>query len=261
MRNALLSLVILFLSSCSSSLEKDIAPQLYPAPEGAATQPGDQTITFSGYTWTVKNSGTGTMGPGPNYWDAKNVWVDEKGILHLKLSKDPVSRQWRCAEVKSTVTFGYGTYEWKVDGPIDTFDKQVVFGLFNYSGTDGIDEMDIEFARWGVQENPNLNYTIYPAEINLPTFHDNRLFNLSEGSYSTHRFSRTSTSVSYKSLYGFQDGDTNLFATATCSAPAYKVSTLRMPVYMNLWLFRGQEPADGSTVEILIHSFKFTPIL
>ena len=260
MRNTLLGIAIILFASCSSSLEKDIQPQLYPS-TGGTTAVADSTITFSGYTWTIKNSGTNTLGPGPNLWDKKNVWVDEKGILHLKLSKDPVTKHWVCAELQSTKTFGYGTYEWKIDGPIDLLNKNVVLGLFNYSGTDGLDEMDIEFARWGVDSNPNLNYTIYPAEKGYPLYQNNRAFTITDGTYSTHRFTRTSTSVVYKSLYGFQDADVNLFATAECTAPSYKLSILKMPVYMNLWLFKGNAPTDDKEVEILIHSFKFSAIL
>ena len=41
-------------------------------------------IQFSGYEWTVKQSDS--MGPGPNAWNPKNVWVDAKGQLHLKIT-------------------------------------------------------------------------------------------------------------------------------------------------------------------------------
>ena len=47
---------------------------------------GDKTIEFSGYTWRIKEGGI--YGPGTNYFSASsdNIWVDEKGWLHLHCS-------------------------------------------------------------------------------------------------------------------------------------------------------------------------------
>jgi hypothetical protein len=214
------------------------------------------TIQFSGYTWNVKNSGTAQWGPGPNYWSGANVWVDANGWLHLKITKN-ANGTWNCAEVSSTQTFGNGTYQWKVEGPVNSLDKNVVLGLFNYSGRDGFDEMDIEFAKWGRAGNKPLNYTVYPG-VSGSTFHVTSDFTMT-GTYTTHRFARTSSSVVFKSLGGFVDNDTNLFKTATCTSPPYSISTLAMPIYMNLWLFQGKAPFNGSSVEIVIHEFKFIP--
>jgi hypothetical protein len=215
------------------------------------------TIQFSGYTWNVKNSGTAKWGPGPNYWNGANVWVDANGWLHLKLSKN-ADGSWSCGEVSTTQSLGYGTYQWKIEGAVNALDKNVVLGLFNYSGNDGYDEMDVEFARWGNASNAPLNYTVYPAAVGKPTFHTAQNFTLS-GTYTTHRFIRSSNSVVFKSLHGHVDNDANLFATATCKAPPYSVSALAMPVYMNLWLFQGMSPSNGSNVEIIIHEFKYIP--
>jgi hypothetical protein len=57
---------------------------------------------------------------------------------------------------------------------------------------------------------------------------------------------------------GFYNDDTNLFATATCSSPASSISTLGMPIHMNLWLYDGNAPSDGKEVEVIIHNFKYT---
>ena len=77
---------------------------------------------------------------------------------------DAKTSHWLCPEVTSLEKFGFGTYQFVVEGAIDHFDKNIVLGLFNYSGNDGYDEMDIEIARWGNSSYPNLNYTIWPAE-------------------------------------------------------------------------------------------------
>lgn len=109
------------------------------------------TLFFSGYTWRITNPNS-LQEPGPNYWSRGNVWVDDSGFLNLRISKNPKTNRWECAQVVSEEDFGYGTYSWQVEGAIDELDKNVVLGLFNYSGNDGHDEMDIEFefARWGI---------------------------------------------------------------------------------------------------------------
>lgn len=253
----LMLLVLLAFAACKKDTVKK---EVTKTPVTNVTNPpiDANTISFSGYTWTVKNTGNSTMGPGPNYWNKQNVWVDADGWLHLKLSKNTTTNRWECAEVISTRTFGYGTYQWQVDGPVNALNRNVVLGLFNYNGVDGLHEMDIEFARWGVQTNLPLNYTIYPASVGNATFHQEFDFTMS-GTFSTHRFKRNATSVVYKSMDGFYDDDTNLFATATCEPP-YQVSTVAMPIYMNLWLFQGRTPTDNANVEIVIRSFKFTPL-
>ncbi|WP_228085158.1 glycoside hydrolase family 16 protein [Mucilaginibacter sp. JRF] len=254
------SLCMLFVAFAVAACKKEGAQSTKATPSNTDTvKKASATIQFSGYTWNIKNTGSSTMGPGPNYWNKDNVWVDSNGWLHLKVSKNTTTNRWECAEVISTQTFGYGTYQWQVDGPLNALDKNVVLGFFNYNGVDGLHEMDIEFARWGVQANQPLNYTIYPASTGNPTFHQTYNFSLDDGTYTTHRFTRTANSVVFKSLGGFYDNDTNLFATSTC-APPYSVSTVSMPVYMNLWLFQGMVPSDNSSVEIVIHSFKFTPL-
>jgi hypothetical protein len=252
---SLWALLIITMASCleeSDSLKKTTSVDPTITQARAAT-----TLQFSGYTWNIKNSAGAQWGPGPNFWNGANVWVDANGWLHLKITRN-ANGTWNCAEVSTTQKFGYGTYQWKVEGPVNALDKNVVLGLFNYSGNDGFDEMDVEFARWGVASNPILNYTVYPATTGKPTFHNARDFSMS-GTYTTHRFKRTSSSVVFKSLGGHVDNDTNLFATSTCSAPPYSISKLSMPVYMNLWLFQGMAPSNGSSVEIIIHEFKFIP--
>jgi len=214
------------------------------------------TIQFGGYTWYVKNSGNTLLGPGPNYWSAANVWVDANGYLHLKISK--VSGKWKCAEVWNTQSFGYGTYQWQVEGRLDLLNKNVVLGLFNYSGNDGFDEMDIEFAKWGKFSSPGLNYTVWPAQMGFNNFSYTQNFSLN-GTYTTHRFIRSDNSVIFKSMQGFTDSDANLFASATCTDPPNSVSTLSMPVHINLWLFQGKAPSDRNQVEIIIHDFKYIP--
>ena len=215
------------------------------------------TLSFSGYTWEVRNE-SGTSGPGPNYWSnsSSNVWVDANGYLHLKIRKDAATGRWICAEVTSNQSFGYGSYVWEVEGAVDKLDRNIVLGLFNYkAGDDGHHEVDIEFARWGNNAWPNYNYTVYPATGSPSVSQTNEL--ALNGTYTTYRFIRSSTAVSFKGFHGHTQAEANAFFPWTTPA-GFNVSTLALPVHMNLWLFNGNAPSNATEVEIIIHSFKFT---
>jgi len=115
-----------------------------------------RSIYFSGENWFVK-AGSGRLGPGPNYFSdsQNNVWVDSQGRLHLRITK--VGGKWYCAEVISARSFGYGTYRFYLDSPVDALDSNAVVGLFTWSDDPAFNnrELDIEFGRWGTTNNLN----------------------------------------------------------------------------------------------------------
>jgi hypothetical protein len=219
------------------------------------------TLQFSGYTWNVKNFISRNAGPGPNYFDGKNVFVDANGNLHLQIKKDLITGKWTCAELSTVQLFGYGIYQFWVEGTLDRYDKNVVLGLFNYSKKDGFDEMDIEYSRFGNDLSNNLNYTIYPdwddRNLTFSQVNYSKEINLST-TKTTQRFARTATSVKLQSLLDFTNTNSNEYAANTVSRPLYSVSKYAMPIYINFWLFRGFSPVNGQNAEVIIHSFTFT---
>lgn len=245
--------ILLFALLCTAC-KKENNP--FATAETDSSSTAASIISFSGYNWKVKNSTATKIGPGPNFWSSRNVWVDTAGHLHLRLVK--WRNKWFCAEVQSVDSFAMGTWQWKMEGTVDLLDKNVVLGLFNYSGNDGFDEMDIEFARWGNAANPNLNYTVWPAQSGFANFSYAENFTLN-GTYTTHRFTRSSTAVIFQSMHGFHDDETNLFATATCTSPPKSISQRKMPAFMNLWMFQGRPPSDAQAVEIIVHEFRYIP--
>jgi hypothetical protein len=235
-----LLLIMVFVSSISNLPEKII--------EG-------KEIYFSGMKWKVRNTLT-RQGPGPNYFDERSAWVDEKGFLHLYLHKDSTSGKWLCAEITSEEEFQYGTYSFLVEGPIDKLDKNIVLGLFNYSGHDGYDEIDIEFARWGNTKYPNLNYTVWPAEA---PFKNNSFVKeySQKNDLSIQEFTWKKGSVIFSAFDGDSKSKNDLAATYNCISPPASISDLEMPVHINLWLFDGSPPLDNKPVEIIIRNFNF----
>lgn len=223
-------------------------------------QVSGQTIKFSGYEWKVKSGEK--LGPGPNRWSAANVRVDAEGLLHLKIAQR--EGVWECAELNTVRRLGLGAYQFQIVGKIDRLDKNVVLGLFNYPtpdvGEDGTNEIDIEFARWGDATFPIGNYTVWPATKTVKeTTHPFR-FSLTKD-VTTQRFTWSSNSILFQSLLGRRDDSKDVYQTWLFQpATAAAIPQQPMPVFINLWLFRGQAPSDGAEVEIVIKSFKFTPL-
>lgn len=188
------------------------------------------------------------------------MWVDSENHLHLKLKNS--SSGWSCAELYTNVKLGFGTYRWFVEGAIDKFDTNVVFGLFTYGGEDGTNEIDIEIARWG-QPDPranNLSYTIYPSARNTTDRVTSGTLMTLDGTYTTHQFQWSKDNVTLQSQNGFQTSpNENVFFTYQTPAsftPYMPVSDALL--HMNLWAFEGRPPTDGKEVEIVIHDFQYS---
>jgi hypothetical protein len=215
----------------------------------------EKNIFFGGLKWELRNTNS-TQGPGPNYFSEQSAWVDAKGFLHLYLHKDSVTGHWLCPEITSEKKFGYGVYTFMVEGAIDKFDKNIVLGLFNYSGNDGYDEIDIEFGRWGNAKYPNLNYTVWPAQKGFTNNAYTKEY-LQKNNFSIHQFTWRKNSVSFSTYDDDKIDSANLVASYICTQPPASISSLEMPVHINLWLFDGKPPEDNKPVEIVIRSFSF----
>ena len=216
-------------------------------------------IHFSGYDWEVRPDADG--GPGPNHWGAGNVRVDNLGRLHLKLTHR--NGAWRCAEVTSLHSLGFGRYQFQVTGALDRLDRNVVFGLFDYpppgGGPDGTNEIDIEYSRWGDPAALPASATIYPAHPGPASV--SHPFPMPPGlTDTTQRFLWRSDSVSIQCLRGHRDDDQQEYARwAFRPADHQRLPQKPLPVHINLWLMRGKVPVDGKEVEVIIGRFLFVP--
>jgi len=220
-----------------------------------------KTIKFSGYDWEIRPS-VENGGPGPNRWKEINVSVDNSGCLHLKLTER--GGNWYCAEVYTQKALGCGLYEFQIIGRIDRFDPNVVFGLFNYPqpevGKDGTNEIDIEFARWGVPSAVVGNYTVWPARTALRQITHSVAMSLGDEDRTTHSFAWSPTSVMFRSVAGHLVDHSKELASWLYQPrdPNDRISQKPMPVHINLWCFQGHAPRNGQQVELVVRSFKFT---
>jgi hypothetical protein len=118
--------------------------------------PSAGTLAFAGFTWLVKDSGGGRVGPGDNVFAADGVWTDNGG-LHLTYAARGGAcgrGDWRASEVELDHTLGYGTYLVSFVGPFDACDPWIVWSnlfLWDHTGNagNGYREVDFEVARWG----------------------------------------------------------------------------------------------------------------
>jgi len=214
-------------------------------------------ITFSGYVWSVKTS-RGRVGPGPNYFSdsTQSVWVDTLGRLHMKIRK--TKGKWHCSEIVSMNNFGYGTYRFYIDTPVDNLNPYVVLGLFTWSDNPAYNnrEIDIEFSRWGSVNNQNAQYVVQPYTLqqNIHRFQWPAAISLS-----MHSFDWRNGQVACRSQHG------QTVPPAASDILQQKTFTSGIPVpgdenaRINLWLSRGHAPSDGREVELVFSKFEFVP--
>jgi len=125
-------------------------------------KPITRIIKFSGIDWIVRTTNDKKEGPGPNLFSDsdKNVWIDEKGSLHLKIRQD--GGNWYCSGIIAQKSMGYGKYVFYVNSDVTTLDQNVVAGLFTYLNDN--EEIDIEFSKWSKPNNMNSQFASQPSE-------------------------------------------------------------------------------------------------
>lgn len=177
-----------------------IVPLLVSQLLASTTSPSiARTISWSGYDWVVRPSGSG--GPGPNAWSdsPSNVRVQGRDLL-LSIAPDPFGR-WASAEIDNRRHLGYGTYRWIVATDLSALDANDVLGLFTYGGADASNnEIDIEPSHWGdlsttgsatvwqnaergLSEGRSFDYSSRPPYVNEFTWSPGRIkFRVTDGS-------------------------------------------------------------------------------
>jgi len=220
-----------------------------------------RTITWSGYNWTVRDSGGRVSGPGPNYWGAgtDEVYVDSNGALHLTIKY--INGSWFCTEIylEEQLGKGYGKYEFDIGSPVDYLgnDIQTVLGLFVYQND--TNEIDIEFSHWG-DSSPNAgnaDYCVQPStDASCPLWTQPKginssiqVFDWENGKVSFTSTAKGSTSPYHSWVYN---------STAKVPVPP----NLGLAVHLNLWLNQGNTSmTKAQALDVTITSFRYTSVL
>jgi hypothetical protein len=215
-------------------------------------------ITFSGRTWRVKNPAT-RFGPGPNHFsnDARNVWVDGNGALHLAITNR--DGKWQCAEIWAEEPLGYGRYVFRVAADASRWDPHIVLGLFTWDDSADTEvvanrEIDIEYARWGDMAWPWGSYTIQPARAgNGYTFDPGS----AGAGGTTSAIEWRSRKIRFSTHAGTATGSLG----AELAQWEYTGPDIPKPgderARLNLWLMSGLAPKNGAGLEVVIPGFEF----
>jgi len=218
-----------------------------------------ENLHFSGYDWWIKSSQT-PVGPGPNHFSgsSNNVWLDETGQLHMKITNR--DDKWYCAEVVSLQNFGYGKYVIRLASRFEVLNENVVVGLFTWSDTPNYHhrEIDIELSRWGDPVNANSQYVVQPWDTpgNIHRFE----VQLSDR-FSTHIFDWRSDQITWQTYAGISPlpiADSLLVQTWS-----YRGADIPKPgdenFRINFWLMEGRPPTNNKEAEVVVNQVEFIP--
>ncbi|TFH49386.1 MAG: hypothetical protein E4G92_01960 [Bacteroidia bacterium] len=232
-------LILSLLASCGNKNKTE-------EKNGEANQ---RTISFSGFEWTTEGSGAERISPGQNYFSSseENVWVDSHGNLHLKITNR--KGKWYCATVTMKESFAYNKYIFQISSRVDRFDKNVVGGLFIY--LDDSNEIDIEFARWGIEGNSNSQFAVQPAH------HNGNIYRYPldlRGRHSTHIIDWKKDTIEFLSFRGYHltRPDSRQIMSEWIYTGNYIPDEDEEKVMINLWLYNGLPPSDNKEVEMII---------
>lgn len=233
-----------------------------PEPAGVTYS---RTISWSGFTWSVKESGNSAVGPGGNRFSAatRAVRVDAAGVLRLRIERR--RGFWRCAEIvaEPAGAFGYGVYEWTLASPVKAIAPHAILGLFTWDNTSSAQanrEIDVELGRWPNSPGyPNASFTVQPYTHRGNT-HPFPIpgaarpvtvgFTWSVGQV-VFRAARGGSLVPADSALVI---DTWTRRTADVPAPGNEQPRI------NLWLPDALPPVKGKPIEVALSAFRFTPL-
>jgi hypothetical protein len=126
-----------------------------------ALLPYTGTVNFSGYEWKIRSAANEHGGKSRPY-DPANVSIDEKGLLHMKVTRQ--AGKWVCSEIALGHSLGYGTYAFKL-ADVSHFEPAADLEMFTWSDAAGNaqhNEMDINITRRGDPESKNAEYVVQP---------------------------------------------------------------------------------------------------
>jgi hypothetical protein len=220
--------------------------------EGASPLlPSPKILKFSGYEWTT-SAGPIFHAGSRNFFDPANVWTDERGALHLRISGSP--GRWTAAEVKLTRSLGYGTYRFQLRD-VSHLEPSALLTLVTWDGV-GTEttrrELDVELGLWGYRANTNVNYVVQPYYVpaNFVTFRQ------PPGAY-THSFYWEPGQVMFSTVAGLgnTDGPVINRHVFTSGVPSPGGQSVRIALYV---FQQGHVPLKNEN-EVIIDKFEYLP--
>ena len=218
----------------------------------APALPSRKTLNFSGYEWTT-SSGPMFHAGSRNFFDPANVWTDERGALHLRISGSP--GKWSAAELKLTRSLGYGTYRFQVRD-VSRLEPSALLTLVSWDGA-GTEsnrrELDIELGRWGYLVNDNVHYVVQPYYVPA-----NFVASRMPGGVYTHSFRWEPGQVTFSTVAGSRNTDAGRVINQhvfTSGVPSPGGQSVRLALFV---FHQGQIPLKNEN-EVIIDKFEYLP--
>ena len=208
-------------------------------------------LNFSGYEWTT-SSGPIFHAGSRNFFDPVNVWTDEGGALHLRISGNP--GKWSSAELKLTRSLGYGTYRFEVRDA-SHLEPSALLTLIAWDGV-GTEstrrELDVELGRWGQFDNTNVNYVVQPYYVPANFV----AFRVPPGAY-RHSFRWEPEKVIFSTVAGSGNTEGRVINrhVFTSGVPSPGGESVRIALYV----FNQGEIKLKSENEVIIDKFEYLP--
>ena len=221
--------------------------------QGAApVLPVPKILNFSGYEWKT-SSGPIFHAGSRNAFDPANVWTDESGALHLRISGSP--GKWATAEVKLTRNLGYGTYRFQVRD-ISQLEPSALLTLITWDGVgteSNRHELDLELGRWGYLSNTNVKYVVQPYYVPANSV----AFQVPPG-VNTHSFRWEPGKVTFSTVAGPGSptgGRAINEHVFTSGVPSPEGESVRIALYV---FYQGHIPLEHEN-EVVIEKFEYLP--
>jgi hypothetical protein len=218
----------------------------------APVLPSPKILNFSGYEWTT-SAGPIFRAGSRSFFDPANVWTDERGALHLRISGSP--GKWAAAEVKLTRSLGYGTYRFQLRD-VSHLEPSALLTLITWDGV-GTEstrrELDVELGRWGYLENTNVNYVVQPYYVPANFV----AFRVPPGLY-THSFRWEPGKVTFSTVAGSANTTGGRVVNQhvfTSGVPSAEGESIRIGLYV---FHQGKIPLKNEN-EVIIDKFEYLP--
>jgi hypothetical protein len=218
----------------------------------APVLPSLKILNFSGYEWTTSTGPIFHAGS-RNFFNPANVWTDERGALHLRISGSP--GKWTAAELKLTRSLGYGTYRFQVRD-VSHLEPSALLTLITWDGI-GTEstrrELDVELGRWGYLENTNVHYVVQPYYVPANFV----AFRVHPGGY-THSFRWEPGKVTFSTVTGsgnITGGRVINQHVFTSGVPSPEGESVRIALYV---FHQGHIPLRNDN-EVIIDKFEYLP--
>ena len=213
--------------------------------------PSPKTLNFSGYEWTTSTGPIFRAGS-INLFDPANVWTDQSGALHLRISGIP--GKWTGAELKLTRSLGYGTYRFRVPD-VSHLEPSAVLTLITWDGIGTARdrrELDVELSRWGYLDNDNVHYVVQPYYVPANIVR----FRVPAGAF-TYSFHWEPGQVTFSTVAGSGNTGGRVINqhVFTSGVPSPEGQSVRIALYV---FHQGQIPLKYEN-DVIIDKFEYLP--